>query len=105
MRSKAAFLLILLLLLAGITFPGRAMVITPARTEIHLAPGKSIKAVLTATNDDKVEVQVDLSTKDWFVLDANKALTVDKWIKIHGPMLFYLKPGLSRKVKLTVSCP
>ena len=38
-------------------------------------------------------------------MDANKALTSDKWIKIHGPTQFYLNPGKSRKVKLTLSCP
>jgi len=89
----------------GITSPALALVITPARTEIHLAPGMSTKAVLTATNDDKVEIQIDVSKKDWFVLPANKALTVDKWLDVHGPSRFYLKPGKSRTVKLTVSCP
>jgi hypothetical protein len=93
------------LLMAGIASPGRAMVIAPARTEIHLAPGLSTQVFLTATNDDKFKVQVDVTTKDWFVLDANKALTSDKWIKIHGPTQFNLNPGKSRKVKLTLSCP
>ena len=89
----------------GITSPALALVITPARTEMHLLPGTSTKAVLTATNNDKVEVQVDVSKKDWFVLPSNKALTVDKWLKVHGPARFYLKPGKSRTVTLMVSCP
>lgn len=104
-QSTSRLLILSALGLWGMSSPAMALVITPARTEIHLAPGASTKAVLTVTNDDKVEVQVEVSKKDWFVLPANKALTVDKWLDVHGPSQFVLKPGKTRTVKVTVSCP
>ena len=54
----------------------------------------------------RLTIQVDVlgETLDWF-MPANKALTVDKWLEVHGPARFYLKSGKSRSVKLTISCP
>ena len=97
-------MLVALVLLGGV-WPCEALVVSPARTEIMLAPGKSTKAILTATNDDKEEIQVDLSKKDWFVPTQNKAWSVKDWMELHGPSRFYLKPGESQKVEVTVTCP
>jgi len=92
-------------LLAGWAGPAWALVVTPARTEIRLAPGARTRVELTATNDDKVKVQVDVSKKDWFIPEANKAWTVGRWLDVRGPARFHLKPGKSRKVQVDVKCP
>ena len=92
-------------LLAGWAAPARGLVVTPARTEVNLIPGATTSLELTATNDDKVEVQVDVSKKDWFVPAANKAWTVGRWLDVRGPARFDLKPGESRKVRGDVACP
>ena len=52
-----------------------------------------------------MKVQVDVSKKDWFIPDVNKKWTVHHWLDVHGPSQFNLKPGESKKVKLTISCP
>lgn len=94
-----------ILFLAGLASQSWALIVTPARTEIHLVPGASTQAELNVTNDDKEELQVDVSKKDWFVPTVNKKWTVDKWLDVKGPDRFYLKPGESRKVSLTIRCP
>jgi len=85
--------------------PCHALVVSPSRTEVELTPGASTQIVLTATNDDKVEVQVDVSKKDWFIPAMNKVWTVDRWLDVHGPAQFVLKPGESRTIEATVTCP
>jgi hypothetical protein len=89
----------------GLTSPAWALVVSPARTEVHLVPGTSLPVELVVTNDDKEEVQVDVSRKDWFIPEANKAWTVDRWLDVHGPPQFSLRPGQTQKVGLTLSCP
>jgi len=51
--------------------------------------------MLTAFNENQDALHVQLSTKDWFILDANrvKKLTVDTWLRLDGPREFDLKPG------------
>jgi len=100
---KAKWLNIALLL--GQACPVWALVVSPPRTEVRLVPGASTPVELTATNDDKVEVQVDVSKKDWFIPAANKIWTVDRWLNVHGPARFKLKPGQTQKIEITVSCP
>ena len=85
--------------------PAWALSVNPGRTEISLKPGAKSRMMLTVTNEDKEDVQVQVSSKDWFVLPANKGLSSDQWIKIHGKELFILKPGENRKVSLTILCP
>lgn len=94
-----------IVLLAGWACPAWALVVSPARTEIHLAPGAKMRVELTATNDDKVKVHVDVSKKDWFIPEANKIWTVGRWLDVRGPGNFDLKPGQSRKVDVDVTCP
>jgi hypothetical protein len=104
-RGSWPFFWLALSLVLGIRAPSLALVVTPARTEVHMAPGASSPVVITVTNDDKAEIQVDVSKKDWFIPDFNKAFTVDRWMNIHGPSRFTLKPGQSRKVEITLQCP
>jgi len=85
--------------------PAQALTVSPGRTEIRLAPGEKMKMRLSAVNDSKEELQVTVSKKDWFVLDANKAWGVDQWMKINGPERFTLKPGQKREIPVTVTCP
>src|SRR5437016_5403782 len=82
-----------------------ALTVTPAHTEIRLTPGTTTQAVLNVSNEDKAEVQVDVSKKDWFIPEPNKGMTVERWLDVLGPARFYLKPGESRNVNVTVSCP
>ena len=93
--------------LVSIAVSAWALSVSPGRTEIRLAPGKKIAAVITASNDTPDLLHVKLSTKDWFLLDANKTknLVIDQWLKLHGKKEFDLKPGQSRKVKITARCP
>jgi hypothetical protein len=85
--------------------PVWSLSVAPPRTEVHLVPGTSFPVEVTATNDEKSEVQVDVSTKDWFLPEANKMWTVDRWLDLHGPASFKLKPGQTQKVELTMRCP
>jgi len=94
-----------IVLLAGWAGSAWALVVAPARTEIRLAPGTRTRVELTATNDDKVKVRVDVSKKDWFIPETNKAWTVGRWLNVRGPASFKLKPGKSRKVKVDIECP
>jgi len=48
---------------------------------------------------------VDVSKKDWFIPEINKVWTVDHWMDLHGPPRFYLKPGESQKIEITLRCP
>ncbi len=82
-----------------------ALSVAPGRTEIRLAPGQNIKASLTVANDAKEIVQVEVSSKDWFVLEENKSFTVNSWLEIGGAHQFSLKPGERREVALRVTCP
>jgi hypothetical protein len=98
-------ILIAIVVAAGLVQTGWCLTITPGRTEIRLAPGATTKMVFTATNESSEKVQIALSKKDWFVLDANKALPVDKWLTLKGPTYFWLKPGETRLVPVKVKCP
>jgi hypothetical protein len=82
-----------------------ALSVSPGRTQIALSPGAKMNASLTVRNDAQKEIQVQVSKKDWFVLPANKDLTIDKWLTVRGPQTFFLKPGQARQVKLTARCP
>jgi hypothetical protein len=82
-----------------------ALTVTPSRTEVRLTPGHETKTALEVVNEDKVEIQVDVSKKNWFIPPENKAATVETWLTVHGPARFYLKPGEKRKVDLTIKSP
>ena len=84
---------------------GWALTITPSRTDVLLAPGQTIKTVLTILNEDVQAVHVEVSEKDWFVLPANKKFKISDWMKIHGSQQFVLKSHKKRKVKLTLQAP
>src|SRR5262249_49509299 len=71
------------------------------------SPGNSMHAKVTAKNDTAELVHVQVSSKDWFVLDANKAkkLTVKTWLKPEGPATFDLKAGESREGSVLLTWP
>jgi hypothetical protein len=94
-----------IMFLVAATSPVWGLSIAPSRTEVRLTPGASTQFELTATNDDKVTLQVEVSKKDWFIPQANKVWTVDRWMDLQGPAHFYLKPGESHKIQVTVNCP
>lgn len=87
--------------------PASALTINPGRTQAELSPGGTMEAVLVATNDDPETIHVELSSKDWFVLEANKEnqLGVNTWLKILGKQKFDLKPKETREVKIALKCP
>ncbi len=95
------------LLAVGLPQQSEALTVGPGRTELRVAPGQKAQGELTATNDGPVPLHVELSTKDWFVLDANQAhhLTVNTWLKLKGKKEFDLKPGENRNVTFKVNCP
>jgi len=94
-----------IVLLVGWAAPAWALTVAPARTELRLAPGAKTRVELTVTNDGKDVLQVEASKKNWFIPEANKAWTVDRWLEVRGPASFRLKPGKSRKVQVDVKCP
>jgi hypothetical protein len=94
-----------IVLLAGWVTPAFALVVSPSRTELHLAPGAGTPMQLSVTNDEHVPLEIGVSKKDWFLPEANKAWTVDRWMTIEGPEHFSLKPGESRRVNLEITCP
>ena len=82
-----------------------AFEVDPARQELRLRPDHSMTTKINVTNDSRDIVQVNVSEKDWFVLEQNKKFPVDTWLTIHGDKQFPLPPGQSRKVKVTVKAP
>jgi hypothetical protein len=93
--------------LIGIPVAGWSLSVSPGRTEIRLSPSQKAAGQLMLLNEEQVPVHVALSTKDWFVLNANQAkkLTVDSWLKLQGSKEFDLKPGEQRQVKFRAHCP
>lgn len=91
----------------GTLVPARlcALSITPGRTEIVTEPGKKMNSVITVMNDEKQPLQITMSSRDWFVYPANKDIRLKDWLTLHGPDVFVLKPGDSRKVKISVKTP
>src|SRR2546428_4665954 len=79
--------------------------VTAGRTTIRVLPGKTAKAALAVSNDAKEDVQVDVSKKDWFILAANKGLTVDQWLTVDGEKRFILKTGERREILIQAVCP
>lgn len=90
-----------------LSLPAWPLSVTPGRTEVRIIPGNKTETYLTVVNDAKEDMNVGLETKDWFILEANKAnhLTVDTWLTVLGAKEFVLKPGKSRKIPIAVSCP
>ena len=82
-----------------------ALSVAPARTEVRLAPGAVTKAVITVTNPHPEAYGVELSEKPWFIYPDNKQIHVEDWLHLPGRKRFRLKPGKSRDVKITISCP
>ncbi len=100
------YLLILCLAVPGLrALPAMALQVVPARTEVRLTPGTSTQVSLTVTNDDQMDLDIEVSQKDWFIPEAYKEWTVDKWLKNLGEAAFVLKPAERRKVDLMVRCP
>src|SRR5882724_7982888 len=92
-------------LLAMAPPPARALSVAPARTEVSLAPGAVTHAVITVTNPHPEAYNVELSEKPWFIYPDNKQIQVEDWLHLPGSKSFRLKPGKSRDVKITISCP
>jgi len=92
-------------LLAACTSVGRAMSVSPPRTEIRVPPGGKSTAVITITNTHPEAYDVEVSEKPWFVYPDNRGIPVDAWLKLPFVRHFRLKPGQSRGVKITVHCP
>ncbi len=83
------------------------LAVFPGRTEVRLPPHEQKEIPITVTNDAQEKVHVSVSTKDWYVLEANRAkqLNVDKWLKVKGAKTFTLKPGQTRKIRVFVISP
>jgi hypothetical protein len=82
-----------------------ALSVAPARTEIRLAPGAVAQAVITVTNPHPEAYDVELSEKPWFIYPDNKQIRVEDWLHLPGKKHFRLKPGKSRDVNITITCP
>ncbi len=89
----------------GMSVPSWGLSVTPGRTEVRLLPGKSVEAPLQIKNDAAEKVWVEVSTKDWFVLEANKAFPISQWLSVKGKKQFSLDPGQERTLKVKVSAP
>jgi hypothetical protein len=93
--------------LGGVLAPAWALMVSPARQEIHVKPGEMKKVYLEVTNETQENQHVSVSSRDWFLLDANKKnkLTIDTWMQIKGKTVFNLNPNKKRRVKLILRCP
>ncbi len=102
---KQMRLIAILLTGLGLTGPAWGLVVTPARTEVRIVPGTKTQVKLDITNDDPVDVIVDVSKKNWFIPETYKEWTVDKWLTVKGPKSFTLKPGEAQQIKINLECP
>jgi hypothetical protein len=83
----------------------KAIVVNPARSQLTLAPGQEERLILRVTNDREEPVDVEVGTKDWFVLEANKSVGVDQWLKLQGETRFTLQGQERRQIPVVVVCP
>lgn len=103
-KHRTSFLIATFMALAALA-PVQALMVSPGRTQARLAPGARIKTVLKVSNEGAEKLQIEIATKDWFVLDVNKKIPLDQWLTIRGKKQFWLKPGKSRKIPVTLFCP
>jgi len=94
-----------LLVMLGLTSPLWGLTVSPARTEIRIPAGKSLAGELRIHNETAALINVTVSTKDWFVLEQNKNIGVDSWLKVKGRKQFSLKPGEERQVHYQAKPP
>jgi hypothetical protein len=104
MKKRAVFLLSAWAVLSSQP-EGWSLSVAPGRTEIRLAPGKKLSFEITVRNDTDRDLDIETAMRDWFVLEVNKGLKVEDWLKIVKPKHFHLKPDESQKVKLTARSP
>ncbi len=80
--------------------------INPSRAELVLKPGASYDASYNVRNEYGTPIDVRVSTKDWYVLPANKkkGLSVSRWLSV-STSSFHLFPGESKDVAYHVIVP
>jgi len=84
-------------LLAGIT-------VEPVRQEIKVSAGKEAQGSYFVYNVGKEPTRVTVAPRDWFVLEENKGIKIDSWLRI-TPQEVDLEPGEKREVKYEVAVP
>jgi hypothetical protein len=84
-------------LFAGIT-------VEPVRQEIKVSPGKEAQGSYFMYNVGKERTRVTVAPRDWFVLEENRGINVDSWLRI-SPRELDLEPGERKEVKYEVAVP
>jgi hypothetical protein len=84
-------------LFAGIT-------VEPVRQEIKVSPGEGARGSYFVYNVGEKPTRVSVAPRDWFILEENKGIKVDSWLKI-TPQELDLEPGESEEVKYEVAVP
>jgi hypothetical protein len=103
-RQTSGWVLILLGAMSASIGKAVALQVSPPRIEFFLNPSQSASSSFTVTNDLPEPVRVHVSSKDWFVLPANKGITVGDWMTL-GQKQFDLDVGESRDVSFSVRAP
>ncbi|MCX5782621.1 MAG: hypothetical protein NT145_07995 [Elusimicrobia bacterium] len=79
------------------------LTITPSRAEVSLKNGESANATYNVRNDYVTPVDIEITTKDWFILPENKdkGINVTKWLSVSSKT-FHLNPGENRDLNYKV---
>jgi len=78
--------------------------VEPVRQEISVVPGKEAQGGYFVYNVGKEPTHVTVGPRDWFVLEENRGIKVDSWLKIM-PQELDLEPGERKEVKYEVAVP
>ena len=78
--------------------------VMPSYQIFELEKGKKESGQVTITNTEQEEIQVTPTTKNWFVLPANKQFKSEDWLSTTEKK-FVLQPGESKVIHFTASAP
>jgi hypothetical protein len=81
-----------------------ALQITPTYQIFTVKPGQKIQGECTVLNNEGEKLELELSSKDWFVLPDNAAFKAKEWLTFQERK-FSLNPGQSSKVAFFVEAP
>lgn len=78
--------------------------VEPVRQEIKVASGGEVQGSYFVYNVGKEPTHITVAPRDWFVLEENKGLKIDSWLRI-TPQELDLEPGERKEVKYEVAVP
>lgn len=105
MKNLTRNLIAILIIGLGMVHRAQALHVSPSYQFLQVKPGEKVKSKFLVTNNDTSTQTITVSSKDWFILDDNKKISVDQWILFNKNKSITLKPGQSKEVEFSVKAP